>query len=378
MTLGPGPIRRGNILVVDDTAPNLVLLAGLLNRRGHKARPVPSGKLALQAAQRDPPDLVLLDINMPDMDGFEVCRALKADPRLASVPVIFISADDEPAEKAKALAAGGVDYITKPFQFAEVEARVATHLELRYAQLELERLRGATATGPIEPGEGQKLRAAAAARTATIAALAALSAARDGYSAVHVPRMQAVSRALALQLARDGSFAGEVDAPFADDLFEASALHDIGKIGLPDALLLRRGSLAPLEQQLLQRHTVLGAEALAAVLAGHPDDRVARLAVAAARSHHERFCGGGYPDGLTGEAIPVAARIVALADQLVALRSERPHRSALDEASVLTILTRGDGRTDPSHFDPRVLRALLGCAQELERILGSGSPAGSA
>src|SRR5918994_7420329 len=131
--------RPADILVVDDTPANLQVLAGMLKERGHKVRPVPGGKLALQAARRDPPDLILLDINMPAMNGYEVCEQLKADDRLQSIPVIFISALTEELDKVKAFALGGVDYITKPFQMEELHARVETHLKLRRLQIELER-----------------------------------------------------------------------------------------------------------------------------------------------------------------------------------------------------------------------------------------------
>lgn len=358
----------GNILVVDDTPANLQLLATVLNERGYKVRPAPSGKLALQAALREPPDLVLLDINMPEMDGFEVCRRLKADLRLAAIPVIFISATRETSDKVQAFAVGGVDYVTKPFQFEEVQARVATHLELRRVQTELlrnnQRLEGLVASQVKEISDAQ---------VATIVALAKLAESRDEDTGSHVVRTQEYSRALAVRLAEKGEFHGAIDARYIENLFYASALHDIGKVGIPDSILLKQGSLTCEEFDVMKTHTLLGAKTLAAVLERYPSHGFGRMGMDLARSHHERWNGTGYPDGLAGEAIPLVARIFTIADQYDALRNKRPYKPAFDEAKSREIILRGDGRTVPAHFDARVLSAFEEIAPEFDAIFKAHS-----
>ena len=216
--------EKPNILVVDDTPANLHLLTSMLKDRGYKTRPVPSGMLGLQAALSDPPDLILLDIHMPEMNGFEVCQSLKADEKLKDIPAIFISALNEVLDKVKAFAVGGVDYITKPFQFDEVQARVDTHLKLRRLQQELEQ-------------HNRQL---------------------GKLVQVQVKKISDTQMAMIFSLAQRARFGRQVDAKFIENIFYASPLHDIGKVAIPDRIILKPGKLTPEEFEVMKTHAARG------------------------------------------------------------------------------------------------------------------------
>ncbi len=352
-----------DILVVDDTPANLHLLSAILKQNGHRVRPVLSGAIALQAARNDPPELILLDINMPEMDGYEVCRTLKADAQLADIPVMFISANTEVMDKLKAFSVGGIDYITKPFQHQEVEARVETHLENRRLRLELQ-----TYNRSLQATVAAQFKEISDSQIATILALVQLAERRDEDTGNHIVRVQGYCRALARQLAADGVFGAAIDDAFIDTLYHASALHDIGKVAIPDLILRKPGRHTAEEWEVMKTHAALGAETLSTVLSAYPANGLARMGRDIARSHHERWDGSGYPDGLEGDAIPLAARIVIIADQYDALRNKRPYKPAFAAAKTCAIITEGDGRTDPRHFDPRVLAAFVHVADEFDRI----------
>ncbi len=359
---GPGP-AVANILVVDDSPTNLKVLSHMLAERGYKARLVPNGELALKAATALPPDLILLDINMRGMDGFEVCRRLKADPSLREVPVIFLSGLIETGEKIKAFAVGGVDYVTKPFQFDEVDARINTHLKLRSLQRKLEAF-NRDLQGIVQ----EQVREISDSQMATIFALSKLAEYRDAETGNHLARVQRYCRTLAVHLARRKVYGDLLNATFIEDLYHASPLHDIGKVGIPDHILLKPQPLTPEELNVMQTHTLLGARALSSILSQYPNNHFLKMGVDLARSHHERWDASGYPDGLAGAAIPLSARIHVIADQYDALRSPRPYKPAFDAARTYRILTEGDGRTLPAHFDPEVLEAFKQAAPEFEAI----------
>jgi putative two-component system response regulator len=341
-----------DILVVDDVAANLTLLTGLLKEKGHRVRPVPSGKLALKAVERQPPDLILLDITMPEMDGYDVCRTLKQDVRFRDIPVIFISALTETFDKVKAFGLGGVDYVTKPFQFEEVEARVATHLTLRRYQIHLEQL------------VAEKITEISASQMATIFALSKLAESRDQETGKHLERVQIYCRMLAERLGREAPYNRRIAAAFVENIFSASPLHDIGKVAIPDRVLLKSGQLLPEEFEAMKRHTVLGASTMEAVRDVYPRNAFIGMGIAIARSHHERWDGSGYPDGLEGEKIPLAARIMAVADVYDALRSKRCYKEAFSHQDCCRIIQRGSG----TQFDPAVVTAFLSLAERFERI----------
>jgi len=349
-----------SILIVDDAVANLELLSELLGARGYEPRPALSGAHALMAAQADPPDLVLLDVDMPDMDGYEVCQRFKADEQLQDIPVIFVSAIFTQAEdKVKALSLGAVDYVTKPFQAEEVYARVETHLRLRSLQVEVERH-----NRDLEGLVQEKVEEIGSAQAATIFALAKLAEYRDDDTGRHLERAAAYCRILAVEMAQTPRFAAVFTEQYADTLARAAPLHDIGKVAVPDAILLKPGKLSVVEFEQMKRHTTIGADTLRAVQAQYPGNAFLQMGIEIAESHHEKWDGSGYEQGLAGEAIPVAARIVAVADVYDAVRSRRSYKPALPHAAAREIILEGRG----AHFDPAVVDAFAARDDEFAAV----------
>ena len=349
----------GDILVVDDTAENLRVLCGMLKQQGYRARPVPSGRLALRAVETELPDLILLDITMPEMDGYEVCRNLKDAPDAQHIPVIFISALTELDDKIKAFAAGGLDYITKPFQFEEVQARVDTHLRLRALQVELERY-----SKGLEDIVQETLQDISLSQMAIIEVLTQLTESRDECTGGHIKRIQEMCRALARELARAPHYQHTINRSFFESIFLASSLHDIGKVAIPDAILLKPGRLTDEEMAEMRKHSAIGASTLQAAREKYHGNAYLNMGIAIARSHHERWDGGGYPDGLAGADIPLSARIMAVADVYDALRSKRPYKPAMEREKARQIIMEGSG----TQFDPECVSAFEKVEAEFDRI----------
>ncbi|CAH2032046.1 response regulator [Trichlorobacter ammonificans] len=343
------PEPKNTILVVDDTPANLQLLESILQEQGYAVRAAISGRLALKAAQAQAPDLILLDINMPDMSGFDVCRILKTDPNLAGIPVIFISAAVDTADKLRAFEEGGVDYITKPFQHQEVLARVVAHLELKRYRDYLEEM------------VQERTRDVQLTQDAVIYGLGILAEYRDPETGLHLKRTQRYVKILATHLQHHPRFQGCFDDTTIRLLYLSAPLHDIGKVGVPDTILLKPGPLTADEFDQMKRHTTYGREVIDRIAAGMNNDSAASflsLAGDCAASHHEYWNGKGY-SGLAGDAIPVAGRLMALADVYDALTSRRAYKPAFTHERAFTILTSGDGRTVPEQFDPAVLQAFV-------------------
>lgn len=344
------------LYVVDDTPDNLLMLRAMLEDRQYRVCAFPRGGMALAAAKIDPPDLVLLDIDMPDMDGYEVCRRFKADSSLQKIPVLFVSALTQTLDKVTALALGGVDYITKPFHFAEVEARVNTHLALYRYQHHLQDL--------VEA----QVRETAESQMSAIFALAKLVESRDTDTSQHLERVQMFCRLLAVRMREWAPGDLGIDTAFVDNLYHASPLHDIGKVGIPDAVLLKPGRYTQEEIRIMQEHTVIGSRTLEAAQARYPRNAFINMGVVIARSHHERWDGKGYPDGLSGEEIPLPARILAVADVYDALRSRRCYKKALTHEESRAIIAGERGK----QFDPLVVEAFLSLEEELNRVRREG------
>ena len=348
-----------DILLVDDMHVNLRILADMLKVEGMRTRSALSGEAALRAANAQPPDLVLLDVMMPDMDGYEVCRRLKATPALAHIPVIFLSALDGTEDKVEAFAAGGVDYVTKPFQLDEVRARVQTHLRLHALQLEVEAY-----TNDLETLVCEQVEEIAKSQMATVFALARLAESRDDETGTHLERVQAFCRLLAGGLAARGLHTG-LDETYVENLVHASLLHDIGKVAISDSILLKPGSLTAEEFELMKTHTTLGSDTLEAVRDEYPNNTFLAMGIEVVRSHHERWDGSGYPDGLAGEEIPLCARIMAVADVYDAMRSRRVYKAPATHEECCDVILGGSG----AHFDPAVADVFRDLHAEFDRVV---------
>jgi putative two-component system response regulator len=314
------------ILIVDDMPQNIEVLGGVLDPH-YKVRAATSGPRALVIAAKDPqPDLILLDIMMPDMDGLEVCRRLKADLRTRNVPVIFVTAMDEVDDEARGFDVGGVDYITKPISPPTVLARVRTHLALSNQSRELDRqVRERT----------QELKET---RLDIIRCLGKAAEFKDDNTGLHVVRMSHYARILAIG-------AGLTDRD-ADLIFDAAPMHDVGKIGIPDGILKKPARLEPAEWEIMQEHVMYGVE----ILSG-PSSELLDMARTIALSHHEHWDGKGYPKGIAGGAIPLAGRIVAIADVFDALTSVRPYKKAWTPEEAVDLIRKNAG----THFDPALV-----------------------
>ena len=338
--------KTENILIVDDTPENLDILSEMLRLRGYTVRPVTSGKQALDTAMISPPDLILLDINMPDMNGYEVCELLKLNGSLSAIPVIFISALNETLDKVKAFSVGGVDYITKPFQYEEVLARVETHLHIRNLQRELEKH-----NLNLEEMVKEKIKELYESQMATIQALAEISESRDDDTGKHLDRVQIYCRMLAFELSKNDNYKNVINESYIDNIYFASPLHDIGKVAIPDYILLKPGKLTPDEFEIMKTHTTLGANTLENVRKKYPANAFINMGIGIAHHHHEKWDGSGYPEGLSGEDIPLSARIMTIADVYDALRSKRIYKEPFTHKDSCDIIIKGTG----TQFDPVII-----------------------
>ena len=338
---------KPTVLVVDDLPDNLTLMSNLLKDE-YKVKVANHGEKALKIALSDhPPDLILLDIMMPDMDGYEVCSRLKANPASWNIPIIFLTAKAEVEDERRGLELGAVDYITKPIRPSIVLARVRTQLELKAARDIL-----SDQNAFLESEVARRMHENQLIQQVSIHALARLAETRDPETGKHLHRTQEYVRTLAEGLRSHPRFAHYLDQKTIDALVQSAPLHDIGKVGIPDHVLLKPGKLTPDEWEIMKTHAVLDCNAIAQAEADAAKP-VGFLAIAKliARSHHEKWNGSGYPDGLAGDDIPIAARLMALADVFDALTCKRIYKPAFsfDEAS--RIIVEGKG----AHFDPDVV-----------------------
>ena len=351
---------KHTILVVDDTPDNLALMSGLL-RDIYKVKVAPSGARALQILAADTkPDLILLDIMMPEMDGYEVLRRLQAHVATRDIPVIFLTAMDAAEDETLGLELGAVDYITKPITPAVAMARVRNHMQLKTARDFLK-----NQSAYLEREIDKRTREIIAVQDVTIRTLATLAETRDNETGQHVRRTQHYLRALALQLQFHPRFQHLLSDAAIDAMFKSAPLHDIGKVGIPDRILLKPGKLTAEEFEVMKIHTTLGRDAIA-----HAEAELGRsmpflrYAKEIAHCHQEKWDGSGYPQGLMGDNIPVSARLMAVADVYDALISRRVYKPAFPHTQAVQIIQDGRG----SHFDPDMVDAFTDIADEFEAI----------
>ena len=358
--------RPANIMIVDDTPQNLKLLEGMLREQGHRVFSFPRGDLALKAAAKNTPDLILLDVNMPGMNGYQVCERLRGNETLREVPVIFISALNELIDKVRAFEVGGVDYVAKPFQLAEVHARVETQLELRSAREALRRQNEI-----LEEKVRERTKELADTQDVMIYSLAALAEYRDNETGGHIMRTQRYVRTLATRLASHPRFHQHLDGAMIDLLFKSTPLHDIGKVAIPDHILLKPGRLTVDEFEKMKKHAIYGRDAITKAeerlgrKEGSPFFRIAREITV---SHHEKWNGSGYPYGLEGEEIPLSGRLMAIFDVYDALVAKRVYKPPFPHEEAVEIITQGDGRVQPEHFDPDIVKAFAETHETFRQI----------
>ncbi|MFM8769537.1 MAG: two-component system response regulator [Rubrivivax sp.] len=353
-------VQKKSILVVDDTPDNLSLMAGLL-KDSYRVKLANSGEKALAAVRGpSPPDLILLDIMMPGMSGYEVCAELKQDPATRNIPIIFLTAMSAAEDEKKGLDLGAADYITKPISPPIVLARVKTQLENK-AAADFLRDQAQFLSEEVE----KKTRLVNAIQDVTILAMASLAETRDSDTGNHIRRTQYYVLELAHRLKDHPHFRGFLTKDNIELLFKSAPLHDIGKVGIPDRILLKPGRFEPEEMEIMKTHTTLGRDAIV-----HAESALSiqvdflTMAKEIAYSHQEKWDGSGYPEGLSGDDIPISARLMAVADVYDALISRRVYKDGMPHEKAVNIILEGSG----SHFDPDVVDAFMEAAEAFRDI----------
>ncbi len=331
-------MKEFTVLVVDDEPANIDILKDILIQQ-YQVKVAPNGEIALKIVSKAPPDLILLDVMMPDLDGLEVCRRLKANPQTAAIPVIFVTALGQGEDEERGFDVGAVDYIAKPIVPALVLARVKTHIALAHQQRQTER--------EVE----MRTRELAESQLSAISMLAAAGHYNDTDTGLHIWRMAAYARELAQAVGWS--------AERARLLEHAAPMHDTGKIGIPDAILKAPRRLTDEEMEVMRTHAQIGFEIL-----NNSETPLFKLAAEVALSHHEKWDGNGYPSGLKGKDIPESGRIVAIADVFDALTMVRPYKKAWTEEEAFNYIQSQAG----SHFDPEMVSTFLSIRSEILAI----------
>jgi len=354
-------IEKSTILVVDDTPDNLTLMSGLL-KDTYRVKIANNGERALKIAQSDtPPDLILLDIMMPEMDGYEVCSRLKADIKTRDIPVIFLTAKTEVVDETHGFELGASDYITKPISPPIVLARVETHLAIKRMQ-DFLKDKNAFLASEVNKRTAEIM----AIQDVTINAMASLAETRDNETGNHIRRTQRYVKVLAEKIRFNPRYAHFLnDDKTIELLFKSAPLHDIGKVGIPDRILLKPGRFEPEEFEIMKTHTTLGRDA---ILQAEKDLGMEmpflKYAKEIAYGHQEKWDGSGYPEGLSGDDIPISARLMAVADVYDALISRRVYKQPMPHEKAVGIIKEGKG----THFDPDMVDAFLELEQEFKKI----------
>ncbi len=348
-----------HILVVDDLPENSIVLQSFLAPMGYLIESATDGETALQMVAENPPDVILLDLIMPGMDGFEVCRRLKQDPDTHHIPVIIVTGMSDRDSNVRAVEAGADDFLIKPFDRILLEARIKSsakgkllHDQLIHYKQELER--------KVE----ERTQQVVLTQQVTVFSLAKLAESRDNETGDHLERMRSYARILSEEIVGLEKYQGKLHDNFVAEMYQSTPLHDIGKVGIPDRILLKPGKLTPEEFDIMKQHSQIGGDTLKAADAEAGRDSFLAMGRDIAYYHHEKWNGSGYPHGLSGTDIPLAARITALADVYDALSSRRPYKEPFSHEKSKAIILEGRG----SHFDPDVVDAFLAREEQFLEI----------
>ncbi len=345
--LGSASINeQPNILIVDDVPMNLMLLSEMIKDLGYTPRPVVSVKQAQDAIEKKMPNLILLDVSMPDINGFEYCTMLKKDVKTKDIPVIFISALDSVEDKVRGFQLGAVDYIAKPFEREEMNVRLDTHLKIYRMQQEL-----ASYNRRLYKMVDDQLRLVVEEQKNFLRALACIVDVKEDESGEHIAMIGRNCRLLALSLQLSPKFDRLITSSFVDEIEMASQLHDIGFVMLDDSVRFKKGEPTPEEWELIRSHTEVGAKQLEKIYQRSSKNNFIKMAIQIARFHHENWDGSGYPQGLKGEEIPLSARIVKVIDCYDVLRRNRSYRKAYTKAESILMMCGESGH----QFDPSIM-----------------------
>lgn len=347
-----------NVLIVDDIVANLILLGEIVKKAGYVARPVKSVHQAMEAIDALMPDLILLDISMPDVDGFEYCGMLKKDVRTRDIPVIFISAMASTANKMRGFQLGAVDFIIKPFEEQEVYMRINTHMKLYRLQRELEKY-----NKQLQRMVNEQVKKISEEQQTVIYLLAKLAEGRDNSSGNHLYNVAKNCRLMAMAMQLSPKFDKEITNEFIDTIELAAPLHDIGKVTLHDNILLKPGKLTPEEMEVMKTHSEVGAQTLLEIYSRNKHNVFLKMAIDIAYYHHERWDGEGYPKRLKGTEIPLSARIMSIVDVYDTLIGVRCYKEAYTNEQALEIINNDSGK----QFDPDIVDIFNRIQKQLKR-----------
>lgn len=337
------------VLIVDDTEMNIDVLVEALYDE-YDLSVAMDGKRALEIVDMEKPDIILLDIMMPEMDGYEVCRILKEKKETKDIPIVFLTAITQVEEKAKAFQLGGIDFITKPFEVLEVKERVKTHLSLGLAKRELEKQNEV-----LEEKVQERTKELLHTRDAIIDVMARMAEDRDPETGGHIKRTKEYVYILAKQLFLDNMYSEIITKEYIDILYKSAPMHDIGKIGISDIILLKPGRLTDEEFDAMKLHTMIGNDIIKSVKEKLQESVFLDCAGEIALTHQEKWNGTGYPNGLKEEEIPLSGRLMAIADVYDALRSKRPYKEPFSHEKSCQIIAEGKG----NHFDPNLIEIFM-------------------
>lgn len=347
------------ILAVDDTLANIDVLKGVLSQ-DYLVQAALSGKVALKIIEKHKPDLILLDIMMPDMDGYEVCQILKSQEATKDIPVIFLTAKIQEDDETKGLSLGAVDYITKPISPPILKERIKNHLLLQASKNMLARQNEI-----LEERVLERTSQLSELQDVAMVAMGAMAESRDPETGNHIRRTQRYVKVLAVELAKHEKYKAFLTPDVITSLYKSAPLHDIGKVGVEDSILLKPGKLTDEEFEEMKRHTTYGRDAIAAAETSIDSaDNFLVFAKEIAYSHQEKWDGTGYPEGLAGEDIPLSARLMAVADVYDALISKRVYKPPFSHEKAVSIITEGKG----SHFEPLLVECFLAVADEFTQV----------